>query len=177
MTFEITLGNVALSVIRLLVGLILAVVSVYSGISLVDKLTRNINEWKEIKKGNIAIGILLASVLISVAIILEYTTSSSILLLGVGLSISSLLFRILIIAISMFIGIAIAIFSIYTSFRIIDKLTVDIDELAELKKGNVAVALVMGAIIIAISFMIRTSVSGIIASLNLVGLVGYFFIN
>ena len=171
MEFEIKIANIAVTGIRLMFGLILAIISVYLGIALVDRLTRKIDEWKEIKKGNTAVGILLASVVLSIAVTLEYPISSSVLLLGAGLDFSSLLFKILIIAVNMLISITIAIFSIYTAFRVIDKFTVDIDELAELKKGNTAVALVMGAIIFAVSFIIRTLIAGIIASLNLVSLV------
>ena len=58
-----------------------------------------------------------------------------------------------------------AIVAIYLALNILDKLTKGIDEFEELKKGNIAVALEMAGVIIAVAIIIQSGVLGITAGL------------
>ena len=57
--------------------------------------------------------------------------------------------------------ILIAVLSIYVSIRVLDTMTVGLDELKELKKGNLAVALEIGAVIYVVSLIVSASIGGI----------------
>jgi uncharacterized membrane protein YjfL (UPF0719 family) len=62
-------------------------------------------------------------------------------------------------------GIALAVGSIYLALFILDKLTKGVEEFEEIKKGNVAVALEMAGVIIAVAVIIQSGVIGITASI------------
>ena len=62
-------------------------------------------------------------------------------------------------------GITLAIGAIYLALNILDRMTKEIDEFGEIKKGNVAVALEMAGVIIAVSIIIQSGVLGITSSL------------
>ncbi|HLE06248.1 MAG TPA: DUF350 domain-containing protein [Candidatus Nanoarchaeia archaeon] len=52
------------------------------------------------------------------------------------------------------ISLMVAVLSVVLSIKVFDKLTHGVDEWAELKKGNMAVALVVSSMIISISIMV-----------------------
>ncbi len=52
------------------------------------------------------------------------------------------------------ISLLVAVFSLFLAIKVFDKLTHGIDEWAELKKGNMAIAIVMSAVIIGIALMV-----------------------
>lgn len=161
MSFESELVSIAAAVLQFVVGLALAMASVYIGLKMFDRLTKGVNEWEAIKNGNVAVGILMAAVIISIATVvqsgvlqvtahLDVTESLGDMLVGLGIGLLNLL-----------IGLAAAIIAIFIAVRILDRITKDIDEMAEIAKGNVAVAVIMAGVLIAVSFVISAAVSGV----------------
>jgi uncharacterized membrane protein YjfL (UPF0719 family) len=61
----------AASVIQLILGIILAVVAIYIALKILDKMTKGIDEFKELDKGNVAVALEMAGVIIAVAIIIQ----------------------------------------------------------------------------------------------------------
>ncbi|MBI5226986.1 DUF350 domain-containing protein [Candidatus Micrarchaeota archaeon] len=129
--------------------------ALFTTIKVLDKMTAGIEEWEEIKKGNLAVGVFYAVVLLSMSILMWpriedilYTingfTPIGRLLTSFGLSLLNYLVA-MIFSISVF----------YLSINLIDKLTSDMNELQQLKKGNLAVALIMSAILLSIVFLVR----------------------
>ena len=161
--------NAVIGIIQLVIAIILAVVALYIGFSVLGKITKGIDEEKEIAKGNTAVGILVASVFIAIGIVVQSGVSG----ISVGISqalnagiLSSLGITILIVSVlQLVLGIVLAIVAIYLALNILDKLTKGIDEFAELKKGNVAVALEMAGVIITTAVIIQSGVAGITAAL------------
>ena len=161
--------NAVVGIIQLVIAIILAVAALYIGFSVLGKITKGIDEEKEIAKGNAAVGILVASVFIAIGIVVQSGVAGiSVgisqalkvgLLSGVGIAI------IVISIIQLLLGIVLAIVAIYLALNILDKLTKGIDEFAELKKGNVAVALEMAGVIITVAIIIQSGVMGITAAL------------
>ena len=158
-------------IIQLVIAIILAVVALYIGFSVLGKITKGIDEQKEIAKGNTAVGILVASVFIAIGIVVQSGVS------GISSGISKAnnevggLFSIagigiiVISIIQLILGIVLAIAAIYLALNILDKLTKGIEEFEELKKGNVAVALEMAGVIITTAVIIQSGVAGITAAL------------
>lgn len=161
--------NAVVGIIQLVIAIILAVAALYIGFSVLGKITKGIDEEKEIAKGNTAVGILVASVFIAIGIVVQSGVSG----ISVGISqalnvgiLSSLGITILIVSVlQLLLGIVLAIVAIYLALNILDKLTKGIDEFAELKKGNVAVALEMAGVIITVAIIIQSGVMGITAAL------------
>ena len=58
-------------IIQLIVALGLAIAAIYMGINLLDKLTKGIEEVEELKKGNVAVGIIIAAVVLSISIVIQ----------------------------------------------------------------------------------------------------------
>ncbi len=163
------LVNAVVGIIQLVIAIILAVVALYIGFSVLGKITKGIEEEKEIAKGNVAVGILVASVFIAIGIVVQSGVA------GISTGISQALkvgllsvTGIVIIGVSivqLVLGIVLAIAAIYLALNILDKLTKGIDEFEELKKGNVAVALEMAGVIIATAIIIQSGVMGISSAL------------
>ncbi len=163
--------NAVVGIIQLVIAIILAVAALYIGFSVLGKITKGIDEEKEIAKGNTAVGILVASVFLAIGIVVQsgvsgisggikaaQASAGGILSAGgltaIGLSILQLI-----------LGIVLAIAAIYLALNILDKLTKGIEEFEELKKGNVAVALEMAGVIITTAIIIQSGVQGITAAL------------
>jgi uncharacterized membrane protein YjfL (UPF0719 family) len=68
--------------------------------------------------------------------------------------------------IQLVLGVLLAVGAIYLALNIIDKFTTELKEFEELKKGNVAVALEMAGVIIAVALIIQSGITGITAALG-----------
>ena len=158
--------GIGIAIAQLTIGLLLAMGSVYLGIRMFDKLTEGIDEMKEIQKGNVAVAILLGAIILSIASVVEggvYGLTQSII---PGLTSMELAAALLIGVVNLVMGVILAVLSIYVAISILDKMTVNIDEFKELKRGNVAVAIMMGAVVFAVSIVIRGAVAAVASALS-----------
>ena len=69
MGLETEIVNVAAAVLQFMVGLALAMSSVYIGLKMFDRLTKGVYEWQAIKNGNVVFGILLAVAIIMAGVL------------------------------------------------------------------------------------------------------------
>jgi len=163
------LVNAVVGLIQLIIAIIFAVIALYIGFSVLGKITKDIDEEKELAKGNAAVGIIVASVFIAIALVVESGVQG--LSVGIGTAATVGFFStdgILAIGaalIQLILGIVLAVVAIYLALNILDKLTKGVNEFEELKKGNVAVALEMAGVIIAVAVIISSGVIGITTSL------------
>ncbi len=145
---------------------IIAVASVFLSMKFFDKLTVGIEEWKEIKKGNSAVALVLISVVYSVASIMKQTILGASTLFFNAFSSASLLqvFLALMLGLAqILIGIIISIVAIWLTIFILDSFTTDLDEYKELKKGNMAVAIMVSGVLIVVSSIIAGSIQSILS--------------
>ena len=63
-------------------------------------------------------------------------------------------------------GVILAIVAIYLALTVLDKLATGLHQFEELKKGNIAVALEMAGVIIAVALIIQSGIVGITAALG-----------
>ncbi|PKL70362.1 MAG: DUF350 domain-containing protein [Methanomicrobiales archaeon HGW-Methanomicrobiales-1] len=163
------LENAIVGLVQLVIAIIFAVVALYIGFSVLGKITKGIDEEKELAKGNVAVGILVAAVFVAIALVVQSGVSG----LSVGIN-KALSLGILsvdgmtvvgVAIIQLVLGIVLAVGAIYLALNILDKLTKGVEEFEELKKGNVAVALEMGGVIIAVAVIIQSGVIGITAAI------------
>ncbi len=160
-----------IGIIQLIISIILAVAALYISFSVLDKITKGIDEEKEIAKGNTAIGIIVASVFIAIGVVVQSGVAgiSDGLKIAVPLiiqgQIMAAVLPIFMSILQLALGIGLAIVAIYLALNVLDKLTKGIEEFEELKKGNVAVALVMAGVIITVAIIIQSGVAGITKAL------------
>jgi len=74
--------NAVVGIIQLVIAIILAVAALYIGFSVLGKITKGIDEEKEIARGNTAVGILVASVFLAIGIVVQSGVSG----ISVGIS-------------------------------------------------------------------------------------------
>ena len=148
---------VGLAIVRLVFAIVFAVVAIYMASSVLGLLTKEFKEWDEIKKGNVAVAIYMAGIFISIATI-------------IGPGVTGLFVRLDLLAIvwgfvQLIIALALAVTAQFVGLSILNRLTKDVDEWMELKKGNVAVALVMAAVVIAIAAVVSQGVASLLTAL------------
>ncbi|MFH0961684.1 MAG: DUF350 domain-containing protein [archaeon] len=156
-TFLVGLG---LAFGQLFFGLVLSLASVYIGLKAFDRMTVGIDEMKELKRGNVAVGILMMAVIFSIATVVQSGVSGLAAAVS-GKTLAQLPMAVAIGILQLLIGLGAAVVSVYLCIRVLDIITVEIDEMKELKKGNVAVAIMMGGILISVAFVVQAGISGI----------------
>jgi len=166
MGLDSILFGLALAFIQLVIGLALAMGSVYLGLNMFDKLTEGIDEMAELKKGNMAVAILLGAIIFSIANVIEGGVVNLTASITSGMPGVQLAAALVIGVVNLIVGVILAVFTIYIAIYILDKITTTIDEFKELKRGNVAVAIVMAAVLLAVSFVIRAAVVGMANALS-----------
>jgi uncharacterized membrane protein YjfL (UPF0719 family) len=163
------LVNAAVGIIQLIIAVILAVVALYIGFSVFGKITKDVDEQNELAKGNVAFGIVIAAIFVAIAVVVQSGVAG----ISVGISKASTLgflsvdgmIAICVAIIQLVLGVLLAIGAIYLALNILDKLTKGVEEFEELKKGNVAVALEMAGVIIAVALIIQSGIVGITTAL------------
>lgn len=156
----------------LLIGLILSALAIYLGLYVMQivmgmgsKSKKPMNWQKELKQGNAAVAIIIVAIIIAIGLVLQSGLRG---IADMPSDLNKETFQHLIYSIiQICIGIVISIAAIFIGVKIFDAFTREIDEFEEIRKGNVPVALVVGAIIVAISFIIQAVVAGMIKILSI----------
>lgn len=157
-------------VIQVVLSLLVAVLFVYAAFSFFKSLTRNIDEMKEIANNNVSVGLLSGSIIFSIAYIVKSSIEPAIDALSQTmrnagadfvqyLKVSGIMLGHILIA-----GI-LSFFSVFLALKLFMALTKNLDELAEIRKNNVAVGVLLAAIIISIALFIEPGVKTILQSL------------
>jgi uncharacterized membrane protein YjfL (UPF0719 family) len=154
-------GEILLSLAHLVVAILLAAIVAYLSFFLFQTFTRDIDEGAELRQGNPAIGLVLGAAVIAVAIILRPTLSVNTSLWDVGqdVYIRTLLAQ----AVQIAIGLVLSAIALAVSVYLFAGLTRGIDEVAELKRGNVAIAGLLAGVLIGVALMVSQAVSQIVS--------------
>lgn len=159
------MDGLIVALLQLFVGFAFSASAVYIGISLLDRLTKGLGGWNQIKKGNIAVCILYAAVVFAIVWMVEPSITATV--LSINITGANVLFLFAANVLILVIALLIAVLSIYILLRIIDAITVDVHELKEISKGNVAVALITSSALLAVSFVVRNAIEFLVATLTL----------
>jgi len=162
--------TVVVGLVQLVIAVIFAVIALYLGFSVFGKVTRDVDEQKELAKGNTAFGIIVVAIFVAIGIVIQSGVTG----ISVGISKAATLgltsvdglIVITIAILQLVLGVLLAIGAIYLAISIFDRLTRQINAFEELKKGNVAVALEIAGIIIAVALIIQSGIVGITAALG-----------
>lgn len=148
---------VGLAFVRLVLAIVFAVVALYIASYVLGRLTKDLDEWAEIGKGNVAVAVYMAGIFISVATIVAPGV--------IGLFVTLDIVGIVVGFIQLILALALAVAAQYVGLSVLGKLTKGVKEWEELKRGNVAVGLMMAAVVIAIAAVVSQGVSSLLTAL------------
>ena len=155
------MGQLLVSVAQIIVAVILAAIASYLGLLLFNRATRDLDEWAELRRGNTAMGLVLGSIILGIALILRPALTVPA-LADTGTRLYPVI-ALLVQAAAILVGLVLALSAIIFAVGLFDRLTGQIDELTELQQGNVAVAAVMVGVILAASLLMSRAIEQIIA--------------
>ncbi|MBI4668902.1 MAG: DUF350 domain-containing protein [Elusimicrobia bacterium] len=151
------------SIAEFIIQVILAVMAVYVSYRIFNKANTDFDQEEELKKGNVAVGILLASIMASSALIIQkglypvislmkiyFTSPATQTLTQWQLPFFALAHLIMVFALT--------VATISFSLRLYGKLTRNIQEGKELYKGNVAVGIVLAAVVLIVSLYVGDAI-------------------
>jgi uncharacterized membrane protein YjfL (UPF0719 family) len=152
-------------VVHLLLSFLLAIIATFGSFKIFDKLTKDIDEVEELKANNVAVGISLAAMLLSSAMVLKSVTSPAISTLqtylyqGMDFVSGAKLVGFLVgyIAFAWIVAIGVIWFAISMFL----KLTKTVDEFAEIKAGNVSVAIVFAVVILIMGLLLGDAIKSL----------------
>ena len=144
--------ELATSALRLLVIALGTGVGLYLALYLFQRLTPGIDEWGEVVRGNVAAGLMLASVALAVAIVVRPIVAQP--LSGMDLRAGSVVVAVFVEGARLLLGLLLAVGAVALASWLYNLLTRGIQERAQLRLGNVAVGLIQAAIIVSTALMI-----------------------
>jgi uncharacterized membrane protein YjfL (UPF0719 family) len=157
-----SLGALVLGFIQLILGLSLAAFVITKGLSVLSKLLGGIDIWEQIKKRNPAVALLAAGVVISYCTVISGGIESMTrALFAIGADPFGGLVGLFSGVLNLVIAVMVASFAITVVFKVMDRLTVGIDERAELADGNIAVGILYCGTLIGVSGLVASGVKGI----------------
>lgn len=170
-SIQSALLGLAISVVQVLVSLGFAMLAVYAGIRIFDKFTKGIDEMAELKRGNTAVGIILAAVILSYATVIAGGVGAlTSVVLGIGSqSLSATVVSFVGALVNLLIGLGLASAAIYIALSIFGKITKGMDEQQEIARGNLAVAFLLAGILLAVSTVIAAGVASVGAAIGALG--------
>jgi uncharacterized membrane protein YjfL (UPF0719 family) len=158
------MAELFLSGAQLVISVITAALVAFLSIWLFDKTTRSIDEWNELRKGNAAVGIVLAAIIVGVSLILRPGLAPAALNLDVGPA-NTVIVKLAVQLIQILVGLLLSVVAIGAALWIFTRLTGAIDEWAEIGRGNTAIAIVLAGVIIATALIVSTALDAILLML------------
>jgi uncharacterized membrane protein YjfL (UPF0719 family) len=155
------MADLFFSGVQFLVAIVAAAIVAYLSIWLFDKATRGLDEWNELRKGNLAVGVVLGAMLIGVGIVLRPALAPLALNLDATTT-DAVAYRILLHGVQVLVGIVLAVVSLGLSLWLFTRLTGSIDEWAEIGRGNVAIAAVLAGVIVATALITSTTMDAVL---------------
>jgi uncharacterized membrane protein YjfL (UPF0719 family) len=151
------------AIIKVLIGVVLAVVAVNIGLVLFEKITTmgkmgKLNILKELEQGNAAVAILMIGVILAIAIVIR---SGIVSLTKITVFDMNYIWSVVWGFVQMILSIVIAIASIYIALWVLKRFMEEKDVIEDIDNGNIAMAIVVAGIVISIAYIIEAAVAGI----------------
>lgn len=151
------------SLARLVVVAIAAALGVYLSTWLLRSIMRGVDLWKELSRGNMAVAVVLAGVILAVAAVMHPVVSVPLEAydLGPGSAAAALLIE----GARLIFGAAVGGLAVMLAAGLYHLLTGSLDEQAELRAGNVAVGVVEAAVIVGVALLLSAPATSLVRSL------------
>ena len=148
-----------LSLAQVAIAIVLSALAAYLTFYLFQWFTRDLDEWEELRQGNAAVGIVLGAILIAVAIVLRPALMVNHSAWDAG---RTFFFRAMLAeALQLTVGLVLTVVTLVLALGFFAALTRGIDEVAEIKKGNLAIAGLLSGVVIAVGVMVGQAVEQI----------------
>jgi uncharacterized membrane protein YjfL (UPF0719 family) len=156
--------DLLLSLVQLVVAVFLSAITTYLAFYLLQRFSRGLDEWAELRRGNAAVGLVLGSIVVAVAIILRPALLVDSAAWDVG---RDLFWRVLLAeALQLAVGLILAVGALILALYLFAGLTRGIDEIEELKQGNLAIAALLAGVSLAVSLLVSQAVGQILAFIS-----------
>jgi uncharacterized membrane protein YjfL (UPF0719 family) len=163
------LANLTVGFVQLIITVIFAVVALYISLAVYSKMAHSIDAERELSQGNGAVAIVVAAIFVAIAVVVVSGVAGISMgidkALEIGIFTGDSFFILGIAVIQLIVGIVLAVGAIYLALKVLEKLTSGVVAFEELRKGNVAIALEMAGIIIAVAVIVQSGVLGITSAL------------
>lgn len=158
----------ALALVKIIVEVLLLIVAILLAVKIVNFATKGFDEWKQIQKGNIAVAIYMAGIVISVAFIVQpgidyFMDSLSLDLAGMQAIHVVVAIEAGIIQLAVAFAVAIAVqFLALEMLKHLHRLMAEYNEWEEMERGNIAAGIVMGVILALIGILLSGAMNSIL---------------
>lgn len=152
------------SAVGLALTVVVAGLVTFLGIWLIERTTRDIDEWAELRQGNLAVGVVMGAIVVALGIIVRPALQDP--LIAADLGRARPFYELLINAVGLLIALGLAIVAVSLAVWLFTRLTTDLDEWAELAAGNQAVAALMAGVVLAVALLTAAAVDRIVAALT-----------
>jgi uncharacterized membrane protein YjfL (UPF0719 family) len=143
-------GNMGLAVVWSIIGMVIFCLSALFSLKLFDFATKKVDEIGEIKRGNTAVALIFGCLVIGMAYVAVNLVAKEVVqqgaIIGQALLKDVVLWGIL--------GMVLFTLASLVALKLFDFATQDIDEMAEIKRNNIAVALIFGSLIIGMAYVV-----------------------
>jgi uncharacterized membrane protein YjfL (UPF0719 family) len=157
-----------IGLIQLVISIVLAVVALYAGFFTFNRIAKGIDIQAELKRGNIAMGILIASVFIGISVVvisciqgilvgLNKIFADGVLNMNDSLDVASSF-------LDLFLGVLLAIGSVYLAIQVFAYLFRRTDMITAIENGNSTIAFIVAGMILAVSVIFRIGVLAIVTA-------------
>ena len=162
--------QVVLGLLEFFLTLIIGFFLVFATYKILLKLTPRFDQEKQLHRRNTAVGLALGSILVGEAIIVMQAVYPvmavvQIYALDGGKDVGGLFRTLGLVVGYILLAGLLAVFSILLSFWLFDKLTPGIDQYHEIREGNVAIAIFMALLIVAMSLLLSSGVAALTRAL------------
>jgi len=158
------IASVFLSGVQLLLAVVLSALVAYLGAWLFNRATPGLDDWAELRQGNPAVGLVMGAVIVGAAIILRPALRVVPLQVDAGATLD-VAWRLLAQTIQVAVGLVLSLAVIAFALWLFTRLTGELDEWAEIGKGNVGVAAMLTGVIIATAFLSGVALDSVLALL------------
>jgi uncharacterized membrane protein YjfL (UPF0719 family) len=152
------------SAIGVALAIIVAGLITFLSVWLFERSTRDIDEWAELLRGNPAVGIVLAAIVVAIGLIVRPGLQGPLISADVGNARPA--YETLVNIVGLTIGLIAAIVAVGLSLWVFTRLTGGLNEWAEIANGNQAVAIMMAGVILAVALLVATSVDRVVVALT-----------
>jgi uncharacterized membrane protein YjfL (UPF0719 family) len=150
-----------LSGAQLVIAIVAAGLTAYLAVWLFDKTTPGVDEWNELRRGNLAVGVVLAAVILAIGLIMRPSFAPAALNLDLDPA-NAVVTRLFVQLIQIVVGLLLAVVSITVSVWVFTRLTGAINEWAEINRGNTAIAVMLAAVIVATALITSTALDAVL---------------
>ncbi|MBI2069052.1 MAG: DUF350 domain-containing protein [Elusimicrobia bacterium] len=164
------LTRLTISLVEFVVQVILAVLSVYVSYTIFNRANTDFNQEEELKKGNIAVAVLLASIMVSSGMIIQKGLYPIMSLLKIYFTSpgrqTMAQWQLPLFALAHFVMVfTLTVLTISFALRLYGRLTVKIQEGKELERGNAAVGIVLAGVVFIVSLYVGEGIGNLTKTL------------